>query len=86
MKKKQFGHGPAEYRIEVKGNLGSNWTDWFDGMIIDSEAGVTTITALNMDQAALHGLLIRIRDLGLPLISLKRIDMTNNTGPAPIRY
>ncbi|MCD4788616.1 MAG: hypothetical protein K8R37_01350 [Bacteroidales bacterium] len=74
MKKQYLWHGPAHYQIKVKGRLGSQWCDWFEGMTITSEEGVTTITGKVADQAALHGLLIRVRDLGLPLISVKRVE------------
>lgn len=66
-------HGPADYQIKVKGTLGSQWSDWFAGMTIESEEGVTILTGRLLDQSALHGLLVRIRDLGLPLISVNRV-------------
>ncbi len=74
MAKKELWHGPADYQIKVKGNLGSQWSDWFSGMTIESEGTVTTITGKVLDQPALHGLLVRIRDLGLPLIWVKRVE------------
>ncbi len=67
-------HGPARYQIKVKGVLGSAWSEWFDGRTIKSDGSFTTITCDLLDQSALHGLLVRVRDLGLPLISVKRID------------
>jgi len=70
---KRKWHGPAKYEIEVRGQLGSQWSDWFDDITIESYSGMTTITIDILDQAALHGLLARIRDLGLPLISVRRI-------------
>ena len=72
-------YGPACYQIKVKGRLGNQWSDWFEGMTIASEGGVTTLTGKVADQAALHGLLVRIRDLGLQLISVNRIE-SNITG------
>lgn len=66
-------HGPANYQIKIKGKLGSQWSDWFEGMEIETEGNVTILTAKKIDQCALHGLLVRIRDLGLPLISVKRV-------------
>lgn len=66
-------HGPARYRIKVKGLLGKQWSNWFEGMMIESECSGTTITGDVPDQSALHGLIVKIRDLGLPLISIKRI-------------
>ena len=66
-------YGPAAYRIEVKGRLSRQWTDWFDGVQIESEGDITLMTA-NLDQSALHGLLARLWNLGLPLISVKRLE------------
>ncbi len=71
---KNTWYGPACYQIKVKGRLGSHWSDWFDGMTISYQEGVTTITGKVVDQAALHGLLIRIRDLGLQLVSVNHIE------------
>jgi hypothetical protein len=67
-------YGPACYQIKVKGHKSNYWSDWFEGMTIFSEAGVTTITGEIVDQAALHGFLIRIRDMGLQLISVNLIE------------
>ncbi len=67
-------HGSADYQIKVKGRLGAQWSDWFEGMIIESVGSLTTITGKDMDQSALHGLLVKVRDLNLPLISVKRIE------------
>ena len=58
----------------MKGRLGSQWSDWFEGMTISSAGDMTTITGEVADQAALHGLLVRARNLGLPLISVKRVE------------
>jgi hypothetical protein len=63
------------YQIVVKGHLDSEWSDWFDGMTITlGENAETMLTGPLADQTALHGVLIKIRDLGLPLLSLTRID------------
>ena len=62
------------YQIKVKGRLGNQWIDWFEGMTITFEGGVTSITGPVTDQAALQGLLIRVRDLGLPLLSVNCIE------------
>ena len=78
MAKQKIWHGPADYQIKVNGNLGSQWSDWFEGMTIESENAVTTMTGKVLDQSALHGLLVRVRDLGLPLISVKRIENNQN--------
>jgi hypothetical protein len=66
---------PARYEIRVKGALDSRWSAWFDGLkISNDEPGQTTIAGPVADQAALHGLLAKVRDLALPLISVRRID------------
>jgi len=66
---------PAIYQITVKANLDVKWSDWFDGFTItplgNSE---TSLTGLVVDQAALHGLLSKIRDLGLPLLLVRRVE------------
>ncbi|MFC1620031.1 hypothetical protein ACFL45_08805 [Candidatus Neomarinimicrobiota bacterium] len=67
-----------QYQIRVKGQLDERWTDWFGDMNIKSEGGFTTLSGPVCDQAALHGILSRIRDLGLPLISAGRLDSTKD--------
>jgi hypothetical protein len=70
--------GPARagrYAVRVKGRLDQRWEDWFDGLGLTHEPGGTTlIEGPIADQAALHGLLQRVRDLGLPLISVTSLD------------
>jgi hypothetical protein len=67
----------AIYQIKVKGILDERWSDWFDGMSITPHSTENTIlTGAIRDQAALHGLLNKIRDLGLTLLSVKRVDST----------
>jgi len=62
---------PIVYRIRIKGHLGTQWAEWFEGMTITLENnGDTLLTGPVIDQAALHGLLKKVRDLGLPLISI----------------
>ena len=62
---------PTIYKIRIKGHLDSQWTDWFEGLTITlEENGETLLTGPVIDQAALHGLLKKIRDLGLTLISI----------------
>ncbi len=77
---------PLVYQIRVKGHLDSQWSDWFEGLTITLEAnGDTLLTGPVVDQAALHGLLRKVRDLGMPLISVNRVkpdeaDASDGTG------
>ena len=65
---------PLAYQIRLKGQLGSEWAEWFGGLTITlADNGDTLLTGLVVDQAALHGLLKKVRDLGLPLISVNRV-------------
>lgn len=61
------------YEIQVKGYLDERWHEMFDGMSIAWRDNVTTISGIVADQAALHGLLARVRDYGLVLISIKSV-------------
>jgi hypothetical protein len=62
---------PMVYQIRIKGHLGSGWTDWFEGLTITLEDnGDTLLTGAVVDQAALHGLLKKVRDVGMPLLSV----------------
>jgi hypothetical protein len=66
---------PMVYQIRIEGHLGPQWRDWFGGLSITLEDnGETLLTGLVVDQAALHGLLRRVRDLGMPLISAIRVN------------
>ncbi len=66
---------PVAYQIRIKGHLGSQWTDWFEGLTITLEDnGDTLLTGSVVDQAALHGLLKKVRDLGMPLLSVSRVE------------
>jgi hypothetical protein len=66
---------PAHYEIRVRGVLDSCWSAWFEGLQLASdESGQTVLVGPVADQAAVHGLLAKVRDLGLPLISVRRID------------
>jgi hypothetical protein len=68
-------HTPGRYEIRVKGHLSSRWTTWFDGLSLTTESdGTTVIQGPVADQAALHGLLQKVRDVGLPLISVTQIE------------
>lgn len=64
------------YRIKVKGGLYEPWSDWFDALTIVHQKDETLLTGQVRDQAALHGLLTRIRDLGLPLLLVEQINAT----------
>ena len=67
---------PMVYQIRIKGHLGFQWTDWFEGLTITLEKdGDTLLTGPVVDQAALHGLLKKVRDLGLPLISINQVQL-----------
>lgn len=67
------GH-PMVYQIRLKGHLGRQWTDWFGGLTITLEDnGETLLTGPVVDQAALYGLLKKVRDLGMPLVSVNRV-------------
>jgi hypothetical protein len=62
---------PTVYQIRIKGHLGTEWTDWFEGMTITlEEGGDTLLTGPVVDQAALHGIFKKVRDLGMPLVSV----------------
>lgn len=63
------------YQIRVKSHLGPNWTDWFEGLTITREAdGHMLLTGPVIDQAALYGLLKKVRDLGMPLVSVNPVE------------
>ena len=65
---------PPVYQIRIKGHLGREWTDWFEGLTIRlTDNGETLLTGPVVDQAALHGLLRKVRDVGMPLLSVMRV-------------
>jgi hypothetical protein len=67
------------YQIRIKGHLGPQWADWFGGLTITlQESGETLLSGPVVDQAALHALLRKVRDLGMPLLSVTCVE----TGPA----
>ena len=67
--------GPMVYQIRIKSHLGRQWTDWFGGLTITLEDnGDTLLTGPVIDQAALHGLLKKVRDLGMPLVSVSPVE------------
>ena len=65
---------PARYEIQVEGVLGACWAGWFDGLQVATEGEATVISGLLPDQPALYGVLGKVRDLGLSLISVRRLD------------
>jgi hypothetical protein len=74
---------PMVYQIRIKGHLGPQWTDWFGGLALAvEEDGDTLLTGPIVDQAALYGLLKKVRDLGMPLVSVNCIEPgpTNTSG------
>src|SRR5258707_5534851 len=65
---------PMVYQIRIKGHLGREWTDWFGGLTIRlTDNGETLLTGSVVDQAALHGVLKKVRDVGMPLVSVMRV-------------
>jgi hypothetical protein len=72
---------PARYEIRLKGHLDTRWAEWFEGLTISLEDnGETVLSGPVVDQAALHGLLRRVRDLGLPLLSVMKVDLEQADG------
>lgn len=66
---------PMVYQIRLKGHLGPQWTDWFGGLIITlEENGDTLLTGPVIDQTALHGVLKKVRDVGMPLVSVSPLE------------
>src|SRR5947207_254655 len=70
---------PLVYQIRIKGHLGRDWTDWFGGLTITLEDnGETLLTGPVIDQAALHGVLKKVRDVGMPLLSVIEVQFNEN--------
>jgi hypothetical protein len=70
---------PRVYRIRVNGQLNQHWTDWFGGFTLEYFNGDTVLTGLVADQAALHGVLSKIRDLGLPIELVQHMEIKEST-------
>ncbi len=63
------------YRIKIQGHVDSSWSEWFDGCTIaNEENGITSLTGIVADQPALYGLIVKVRDLGLPLLLVERVE------------
>jgi hypothetical protein len=69
----QESHRPTVYQIRIHGQIGQKWTDWFDGLSISLVEGDTLLTGPLVDQAALHGIMKKLRDLGVTLVSINQI-------------
>lgn len=67
-------NGPALYQIKAVGRLVSQWTNWFEDLSVECRVKMTVISGRIIDQSALHGLLAKIRDLGMPIISVRSLD------------
>jgi hypothetical protein len=82
-RRRTLADAPACYQIRVRGAIDPHWSDWFDGMAIVYDAGGDTVLSGRLaDQAALYGVLHRIRDLGLPLLAVARLpDQAAHTPP-----
>jgi hypothetical protein len=77
-------HDPKVYQIKIAGELPESWSDWFSGLVAEAQtsangASTTTLTGPIIDQAALHGVLDRIRDLNLKLIAVTEMDPRAHT-------
>jgi hypothetical protein len=66
---------PARYELRVQGVLDPRWSAWFEGLLVANDRDETVIAGPVADQAALHGLLAKVRDLGLELLSVRRLDL-----------
>lgn len=78
---------PMIYQIRVKGHLGCQWTEWFDGLTITlQDNGDTCLTGPVVDQAALHGLLKKVRDLGMLLVSVNRVECSQTDASNEVQF
>jgi hypothetical protein len=81
---KPDGPEAGRYEIRLRGRLDAHWSAWFDGLTVSHESdGTSVVSGRVADQAALHGLLQRVRDLGLPLVSVMRIEGSEPDVPPP---
>lgn len=78
-------HAPAHYELRVDGHLDEHWSTWFGGLILTHEDdGTTALRGVVTDQAELHGLRAKVRDLGTTLISVKTTDAPGRAGGMPM--
>ena len=76
---------PLVYQIRIEGHLGHQWADWFEGLTLTAlDNGETLLTGAVVDQAALHGVLRKVRDLGIPLLSVVRVK-PDQAGPFDVK-
>ncbi|RYV49640.1 hypothetical protein [Pengzhenrongella frigida] len=81
MTRPPHGPSPSCYRLRVAGHLDRHWSAWFGGLELTHEAdGTTSLSGVVSDQAELHGLLTRVRDLGVTLISVEAVDPPASAG------
>ncbi len=77
-------HEAGHYEIRLQGHLEPRWAAWFEGLTLTREdEGITLIRGPVVDQAALHGLLQKVRDVGLPLVSVRNVTTDGSTAPPP---
>jgi len=77
-------HAPAHYELRIAGHLDEHWSAWFGGLTLSREDdGTTTLRGAVTDQAELHGLLVKVRDLGATLISVTATDRLGSTAGPP---
>jgi hypothetical protein len=80
-------HTPTFYEIRVEGHIGGSWSSWFEGLSLRHEpSGETVLRGALVDQAALHGVLMRIRDLGLPLVSVHRVQHASTSHTEEVHH
>ena len=79
-------HATGHYELRIEGRLDEHWSAWFDGLrLVHEDDGTTTLSGAVADQAALHGLLAKVRDLGATLISVNATDAPAGRGPRGVR-
>jgi hypothetical protein len=71
---------PARYEVRVDGVLDGRWSQWFEGLRIDHQEGETILSGMLPDQPALHGILDKVRDLGLSIIAVRRVPPQDEAG------